>query len=154
MNNDIAFSRRRFIKDVALTSAALSIGPYFTFGKGLPASPLKRHMGRLNFEATTLGLGGQASLQWTPPNVDPVKIILKAFDLGVNYYDTSNVYGTSQSYYGKAFRELHLIPGQPGYNESLRRSIFLTQMDYFIAAFVSLGLFIYLVYALLRPEKF
>ena len=119
------FSRRGFIKNVALTSAALSIGPYFAFGKGLPAAPLKRLMGRLNFEATTLGFGGQASLQWTPPDVDPVKIILKAFDLGVNYYDTSNVYGTSQSYYGKAFRELHLIPGQAGYNERLRRSIFL-----------------------------
>jgi aryl-alcohol dehydrogenase-like predicted oxidoreductase len=82
-------------------------------------------MGRLNFEGTTLGLGGQASLQWTSPDVDPVKIILKAFDLGVNYYDTSNVYGPSQSNYGKAFRELHLIPGQPDYQESKRRSFFL-----------------------------
>lgn len=28
--------------------------------------------------------------------------------------------------YGKAFRELHLIPGAPGYNQKLRDSIFLT----------------------------
>ena len=56
----------------------------------------------------------------------PSKIILKAFDLGVNYFDTSNVYDSSQQHYGKAFRELHLIPGQPGYNERLRSSIFLT----------------------------
>ena len=83
-------------------------------------------MGRIGFEATTLGLGGQGSLQWTPSDVDPAKIILKAFDLGVNYFDTSNVYDSSQMNYGKAFRELHLIPGQPGYNERLRNSIFLT----------------------------
>jgi aryl-alcohol dehydrogenase-like predicted oxidoreductase len=83
-------------------------------------------MGRLRFEATTLGLGGQASLQWTPPGVDPTRIILKAFAVGINYFDTSNVYGPSQSNYGKAFRELHLIPGEPGYNEKLRRSFFLT----------------------------
>ncbi|HTY62715.1 MAG TPA: aldo/keto reductase [Acidobacteriota bacterium] len=120
------FTRRRFIKGVALTSAGLSIGPYFTFGNAQPARLMKRAMGRLGFEATTLGLGGQASLQWTPADVDPAKIILKAFDLGVNYFDTSNVYDGSQMHYGKAFRELHLIPGQPGYNERLRSSIFLT----------------------------
>jgi aryl-alcohol dehydrogenase-like predicted oxidoreductase len=120
------FSRRRFIKDVALTSAAVSLGPYFVFGQAQPTKLIKRVMGRLGFEATTLGLGGQGSLQWTPAGEDPVKIILKAFDLGVNYYDTSNVYGPSQGHYGKAFQELHLIPGQPGYNERLRQSMFLT----------------------------
>jgi aryl-alcohol dehydrogenase-like predicted oxidoreductase len=119
-------SRRRFITDVAVTSAALSIGPYLAFGKAQSVKPMKRTMGRIGFEATTLGLGGQGSLQWTPADVDPVKIILKAFDLGLNYFDTSNVYDSSQLNYGKAFRELRLIPGQPGYNERLRRSIFLT----------------------------
>ena len=123
---DNAFSRRQFIKNVALTSASLSIGPYFAFGKVQPLNPMKRVMGCLGFEATTLGLGGQASLEWTPAGVDPVRIILKAFDLGVNYYDTSNVYDTSQGNYGIAFRELRLIPSQPGYNERLRSSIFLT----------------------------
>ena len=123
---DNTFSRRQFIKGVALTSAGLSLGPHFVFGQAKPAKLIKRAMGRLGFETTTLGLGGQASLEWTPADVDPIKIILKAFDLGVNYFDTSNVYDGSQENYGKAFRELHLIPGQPGYNESLRRSIWLT----------------------------
>ena len=123
---DNSYPRRKFIRDAALASAALSIGPYFTFGKAQPAKLMKRSMGRLGFEATTLGMGGQGSLQYTAADIDPVKIILKAFDLGVNYYDTSNVYDSSQMHYGKAFRELHLIPGQPGYNERLRSSIFLT----------------------------
>jgi len=120
------FSRRRFIKNTAVASAGLSLGPYFIFGKEQVSEPIKRMMGRLGFEATTLGLGGQASLQWTPDDVDPVTIILKAFDRGINYFDTSNVYDSSQSNYGKAFRELHLIPGRAGYNERLRRSIFIT----------------------------
>jgi aryl-alcohol dehydrogenase-like predicted oxidoreductase len=123
---DNAYSRRRFIKDAALASAAVSLGPYFVFGEAQPARLMKRTMGRIGFETTTLGLGGQGALQWTPAGEDPVKIILKAFDLGVNYYDTSNVYGPSQETYGKAFREMHLIPGQPGYDERRRQSIFLT----------------------------
>jgi aryl-alcohol dehydrogenase-like predicted oxidoreductase len=123
---DKRYSRRKFIKSAALTTAGLSLGNYINLGKAHASEPMKRVMGRLGFEVTTLGLGGQASLQWTPVDVDPVKIILKAFDSGVNYFDTSNLYGPSQSYYGKAFRQLYLIPGQPGYNERLRRSIFLT----------------------------
>lgn len=89
-------------------------------------SPMKRRFGRINFDVTTIGLGGQSSLQWTPEGIEPVEIILKAFDLGINYYDTSNAYGPSQMNYGKAFRKLNLIPGQKGYNQELRNSIFLT----------------------------
>ncbi len=115
-----ALTRRGFL------GTAAAAGPYLCLGKTGVTKPVKRNMARLQFEATTLGLGGQASLQWTPADVDPTKIILKAFDLGVNYFDTSNAYGPSQSNYGKAFRELHLIPGSAGYDERKRRSIFLT----------------------------
>jgi aryl-alcohol dehydrogenase-like predicted oxidoreductase len=125
--NKKEYTRRQFIKNTALTAAGLSLGPFIHIGRAQAATTLmKRSMGRLNFEATTLGMGGQASLQWTPADVDPVKIILKAFDLGINYYDTSNFYDGSQLNYGKAFQKLDLILGNPGYNEKLRRSIFLT----------------------------
>ncbi len=87
---------------------------------------MKRSFGKLNFDVTTLGLGGQASIQWTPEDVDPVKIILKAFNLGVNYFDTSNLYGPSQTNFGKAFQELNLVPSISGYDETLRESIWLT----------------------------
>lgn len=122
-------SRRQFIRTAAVASASLSSissGPSWVFGQSSVQKPMNRVMGRLNFEATTLGLGGQASLMWTPADVDPIKIILKAHALGINYFDTSNLYGPSQANYGKAFRELNLIPGVPGYRESLRRTIFLT----------------------------
>lgn len=118
-------SRRTFIKNSAVVTVGLSLLPSFTRCMGKPKL-MTRSFGRLNHEVTTFGLGGQASIQWTPDDVDPVAIILKAFDKGVNYYDTSNLYGPSQMNYGKAFRQLNLIPGKSGYNELLRKSIFLT----------------------------
>ncbi len=119
-------SRRDFMKTASMAAAGLAAAPYLNCGKIGVGKPMKRIFGRLNVEVTTLGLGGQASLQWTPEGVDPIPIILKAFKLGVNYFDTSNAYGPSQMNYGKAFRLLHLIPGQTDYDEKLRRSIFLT----------------------------
>ncbi|GAB4244332.1 MAG: hypothetical protein Kow00109_20220 [Acidobacteriota bacterium] len=118
-------TRRRFLGKTGSLVAVSALGPYFCTGRVGVAEPMKRVLGRTGWEVTTFGLGGQASLQWTPPGVDPVAIILKAFDKGVNYFDTSNVYGPSPANYGKAFRSLHLVPGEPGYDERLRRSIHL-----------------------------
>ena len=118
-------SRRNFIKTTAFAAAGTTIIPSFHRFSFKPAL-MTRSFGRLNHRVTTFGLGGQASIQWTPPDVDPVAIIMKAFARGVNYFDTSNLYGPSQSNYNKAFRILGLIPGNAGYNESLRRSFFLT----------------------------
>lgn len=119
-------SRRQFVKLSAAAAAGLTILPGFRFGLDKLPAPMTRTFGKTGFEVTTLGLGGQASLQWTPPDVDPVTIILKAFKMGINYYDTSNLYQGSQLNYGKAFRHLNLIPGEPGYDKKLRESIFLT----------------------------
>ncbi len=125
-NKKFPVSRRNFIKISAATTAALStmsLGSCKT--ENLPA-PMKRKFGNLGFDVTTIALGGQASLQWTPEDVDPVPIILKAFKLGINYFDTSNLYADSQLNYNKAFQQLNLIPGKEGYDEDLRKSIWLT----------------------------
>jgi aryl-alcohol dehydrogenase-like predicted oxidoreductase len=119
-------NRRRFVKTTIVAAAATTIAPVLATGCTGKTRPMKRVFGKLGFEVTTLGLGGQASIQWTPEDVDPVKIILKAFDLGINYFDTSNLYGPSQVNYGKAFKAMKLIPGETGYDENLRKSIFLT----------------------------
>jgi aryl-alcohol dehydrogenase-like predicted oxidoreductase len=81
---------------------------------------MKRRFGKTNFYVTTLGLGGQAAIQWTPQGVIPANIITKAIDMGVNYFDTSNVYGKSQLHFNTAFIQRNLIPGISGYNETLR----------------------------------
>ena len=117
--------RRTFIKTSATAAAGISLVPAIYSFSSKPKL-MTRGFGRLNHEVTTFGLGGQASIQCTPADVDPVAIILKAFDKGVNYFDTSNLYGPSQNNYGKALKKLDLIPGNAGYNENLRKSIFLT----------------------------
>ncbi|RQV98086.1 aldo/keto reductase [bacterium] len=125
MMNDALYSRREFVKSTAAATGIMTCA-HINCGKSNVTKPMTRDFGRLGFDVTTLGLGGQASIQWTPADVDPVHIILKAFASGINYFDTSNVYGPSQLNYGVAFRELGLVPGLPGYSEGKRRSIFLT----------------------------
>jgi len=119
------FSRRELLRTTAGVAGAGLAAPSLCLGALGVERPMMRKLGRTGFDVTTLGLGGQGSLQWTPADVKPEQIIIKAFELGVNYFDTSNVYGPSQMNYGKAFRALHLIPGTPGYEERKRRSIFL-----------------------------
>jgi aryl-alcohol dehydrogenase-like predicted oxidoreductase len=119
-------SRRNFIKYSAAATAGLSMLSLESFGIPQVPTPLKRKFGNFDFQVTTLGLGGQASLQWTPADVDPVPIILKAFKLGINYFDTSNLYAGSQLNFHKAFEILNLIPGEQNYDEKLRKSIWLT----------------------------
>lgn len=112
-------------------------------GKGRGKDGLMtRMLGKTGRMVTTFGLGGQASIQWPRPGVDGEKIILKAFEKGVTYFDTSNVYGPSQLTYGKAFRRLHVVPNAPGHNRRLRKNIFLaskTHMRYSVARGDGLG---------------
>ncbi len=118
-------SRRQFLRTSAATAAGSIAAPYLALGRVAVSSPMRRVLGRTGLEVTTLGLGGQASLQWTPAGTDPVAIIVKAVQQGINYLDTSNVYGPSQQNFGKAFRALNLVPGLPNYDERKRRSIHL-----------------------------
>lgn len=125
-NKKYPISRRNFIKVSAATTAAVSTMSLGGCNVEKVPTPMKRKFGNLDFDVTTIALGGQASIQWTPDDVDPVPIILKAFELGINYYDTSNLYAKSQLHFNKAFKKLNLIPGEENYNEELRESIWLT----------------------------
>lgn len=85
---------------------------------------ITRRLGRTERMVTTLGLGGQASLQWTAEGIDPVAIIEKALNLGVNYLDTSNIYGPSQENYGLAFRKWGVSPSAGNYDPQARSNLF------------------------------
>lgn len=95
---------------------------------------ITRRLGRTGRQVTTLGLGGQASIQWLGDGIDPVAIIEKAVRLGVTYLDTSNIYGLSQKHYGQAFRRLGLIPNAPNYDPKLRERIFLASKTHLRSA--------------------
>jgi aryl-alcohol dehydrogenase-like predicted oxidoreductase len=125
-NKKNRISRRNFIKVSAATTAGVSMMSLGGCNVEKVPPPVKRKFGKHDFMVTTFGLGGQASLQWTPEGLDPVPIILKAFDLGINYFDTSNLYAGSQLNFHKAFQQLNLIPGEDKYNKELRESIWIT----------------------------
>ena len=95
---------------------------------------ITRRLGRTGRNVTTLGLGGQASLQWTAEGVDPIAIIEKAFHLGINYMDTSNLYGPSQINFGEAFSRLGLSPGAKNYNSDARKDLYLASKTHIRSA--------------------
>ena len=77
--NQPAFGKMTKLDFEPITAAAgfsLMAAPYVSRGAA-PDQPLTRVLGRTGFEVTTLGLGGQAALQWTPPGENPEHIILK-----------------------------------------------------------------------------
>lgn len=92
--------------------------------RGVAVDLKDRVLGRTGKRVVPFALGGQASLQWTSPGIDPADIIVRAVELGVNYLDSANAYGPSQVNYGEAFRRLHLVPGDPQYNAALREKLF------------------------------
>jgi aryl-alcohol dehydrogenase-like predicted oxidoreductase len=110
---------------LGVTTVAASLPVVAAGAKEKPKTVLqKRVLGRTGRMVTPLALGGQAALQWTPPNTDPADIIVRAVELGLNYLDTSNFYGDSQLHYGEAFRRLNVVPGRPGYDAALREHLF------------------------------
>ena len=117
-------TRREMLLALGAMPLAGLVGKSRLYAEAVKELP-RRLLGRTGREVVLLGLGGQGSLQWTKPGLDPADIIVRAVQLGVTYLDTSNIYGASQEHYGEAFRRLHLTPGDPHYNAALRESLFL-----------------------------
>jgi aryl-alcohol dehydrogenase-like predicted oxidoreductase len=119
-------SRRNILKALGTLPAAGYLAMnHGAWAQAATARLPKRLLGRTGHWVTPLALGGQASLQWTAPGIDAPDIIVRAVQLGVNYLDSANVYGPSQTNYGEAFRRLHLTPGASGYNPALRKSLYI-----------------------------
>ena len=109
-------ARRNFLKAGGAVTAALLTPSIFadTANKALPALPSNprtpeamptRNLGKTGYKVGIFSLGGQVSLE-KPNNFDvAVPIIERALDLGVNYIDTSSIYGGperwSEQYVGK-----------------------------------------------------
>lgn len=67
-----------------------------------------RNLGKTGFRTGIFGLGGQGALEKVNNEAVAVPIIERAFELGVNYFDTSAIYGGpdrwSEQYLGKALK--------------------------------------------------
>jgi aryl-alcohol dehydrogenase-like predicted oxidoreductase len=107
--------RREFLKaGGAVTAALLAPSAMADTPKalpGLPSNPVTstamptRNLGKTGYKVGIFSLGGQGSLE-KPNNFDvAVPIIERALDLGVNYIDTSSIYGGperwSEQYVGR-----------------------------------------------------
>lgn len=132
-------NRRDFLKVAGMVGAGATLitgsagGLNSKGGMEMPQR-ITRRLGRTERQVTTLGLGGQASLQWTGEGIDPIAIIEKAYRLGINYMDTSNVYGPSQQNYGEAFRRLGLSPTAGNYDPAARKELFVATKTHFRSA--------------------
>jgi hypothetical protein len=67
-----------------------------------------RNLGKTGFRVGLFGLGGQSALEKQNNEAEATAVINRAFELGVNYYDTSAIYGGperwSEQYLGKALK--------------------------------------------------
>ena len=109
--------RREFLKAGGAVTAALlapSAAIAVTPNKELPSMPSNprtpaamptRNLGKTGYKVGIFSLGGQASLEKANNFDVAVPIIERALDLGVNYIDTSSIYGGpdrwSEQYVGK-----------------------------------------------------
>jgi aryl-alcohol dehydrogenase-like predicted oxidoreductase len=116
----ISTDRRRFLKTGgAVAAGLLSRGamPAQATTTTMPPLPVNdrtqaamptRNLGKTGYKVGIFSLGGQAAIE-RPNNFDvAVPIIERALDLGVNYIDTSSIYGGpdrwSEQYVGKVMK--------------------------------------------------
>ena len=108
--------RREFLKAGGAVTAAM-LAPTMLAGEtqktlpGLPSNPVTpkamptRNLGKTGYKVGIFSLGGQAALEKPNNETVAVPIIERALDLGVNYIDTSSIYGGperwSEQYVGK-----------------------------------------------------
>lgn len=103
-------SRRKFVGRI-LGSALVAgiankldlIGTLASAQDGTARIPT-RPLGKTGHAVTIFGLGGQATLEQDGQADDSIKIINRAIDLGVNYIDTSPVYGPSELFVGEVMK--------------------------------------------------
>jgi aryl-alcohol dehydrogenase-like predicted oxidoreductase len=108
--------RREFLKMGGVATAALLTPSAFavTPNKSLPALPSNpvtmkamptRNLGKTGYKVGIFSLGGQAALEKANNFDTAVPIVEHALDMGVNYIDTSSIYGGperwSEQYVGK-----------------------------------------------------
>ena len=117
------FTRRELARALGAIPA-LQMGASAQLQPEFAAKLNHRLLGRTGRWVTPLGLGGQASLQWTNRGIDPADIIVRAIGLGINYLDSANAYGPSQANYQTAIWRLHLSAADSEYNAALRERLY------------------------------
>ncbi len=104
--------RREFLKKTAATTLGATFlkagSPFIANAGNLDRMPMPtRRLGRTGYQASILSLGGQSTLEQPDRLDESVEIINRAIDLGINYIDTSEVYGDgiSETYIGEVMKD-------------------------------------------------
>jgi aryl-alcohol dehydrogenase-like predicted oxidoreductase len=121
------YSRRdalRWAGAVSIATTFLPLSRHRAFAQPASGKLQTRVLGRTGREVSTFGLGGVICLMEQGDYA--TGLIVKTIKAGVTFLDTGNGYGGSQLNYGAAFRELNLVPGQPGYQAALRSRLFVS----------------------------
>jgi aryl-alcohol dehydrogenase-like predicted oxidoreductase len=99
------------LAQAALPSAALADAatiPSTAESRAVQAMMPTRNLGKTGFRAGIFGLGGQGALEKVNNEAVVLPVIERALELGVNYFDTSAIYGGperwSEQYLGKGLK--------------------------------------------------
>ncbi len=119
-SNTLAGSRRAFLKTSGAAAAAALVTSAATNSRAratlpaLPSNPATltamptRNLGKTGYKVGIFSLGGQAAIEHANNEAVAVPIVERALDLGVNYIDTSSIYGGperwSERYIGQVMK--------------------------------------------------
>ena len=109
--------RRAFLKLGGAAAAGLigrSASAQTPVANPAPAMPI-RNLGRTGYKAGIFSLGGQAALEHANNDDIAVPIIERALDLGVNYFDTSSIYGGPERWSEQYYRSGDKAPPRAGF---------------------------------------
>ncbi|MCC6289184.1 MAG: aldo/keto reductase [Chitinophagaceae bacterium] len=128
-------NRRNFIRNSTLLGSTLALTPFVNFAKkttddkmtGIVSNSKKRVLGKgsNSIEVSALGLGCMGMSyhrSFIPDQKEMIKLIRKAPDLGVNFFDTAEAYGplTNEVLVGEAlapFRKQIILATKFGFKE-------------------------------------
>ena len=95
------------VASAALPASAVTL-PSLPSNPATPNAMPTRNLGKTGYKVGIFSLGGQAAIERANNEAVAVPIIEKALDLGVNYIDTSSIYGGperwSEQYVGKVMK--------------------------------------------------
>ncbi len=111
---DRSTGRRTFLKLGGATAAGLLGQSAIAAPAGAPAPAINpaamptRNLGQTGYKVGIFSLGGQAALEHANNDAVAVPLVERALDLGVNYIDTSSIYGGpdrwSERYIGQVMK--------------------------------------------------
>lgn len=100
--------RRRFLELGAAAAVGMSVGADLPFNPATAKAMPTRPLGRTGHQVGIFSLGCQAALERPDNAAQVVPLLERALDLGVNYLDTSAVYGGpprwSEQYLGEVMK--------------------------------------------------